>query len=143
MNCRHVLNTLSAYIDRELPGEEMLSVRSHLERCPDCLQEMESLKEIKTSLNALPMHEPRVDLASDILRQIHASEPEAPRPFAWGVMIATSVAAAALALFLFNTYFGASSQPQLADDREFDYSSDHGLRSPGIDGGAPLVPVSR
>ena len=36
MNCGRVSNQLSAYIDRELTGAEMLSVRGHLGDCDSC-----------------------------------------------------------------------------------------------------------
>ncbi|MFN3652716.1 MAG: anti-sigma factor family protein [Armatimonadota bacterium] len=47
MLCNRVQNLLSAYIDSELTGQEMLSIRGHVERCPDCRQELESLRGVK------------------------------------------------------------------------------------------------
>ncbi len=44
MNCFKVSHHLSAYLDSELTGSEMLAIRSHLGICPHCRAELESLK---------------------------------------------------------------------------------------------------
>ena len=43
MNCGRVSNQLSAYLDRELTGTEMLQIRSHLTECDRCRSEHEAL----------------------------------------------------------------------------------------------------
>ena len=48
MHCGRVSNLLSAYIDRELAGAEMLPIRHHLDVCPGCAAEHESLRRVKS-----------------------------------------------------------------------------------------------
>lgn len=47
MNCCKVSRLLSAYIDSELTGAEMLSIRDHMRTCSSCQREYESLKSVK------------------------------------------------------------------------------------------------
>ena len=47
MNCHKVQSLASAYIDGELAGVEMLTVRRHLNECTDCSGEYESLLKMK------------------------------------------------------------------------------------------------
>ncbi len=66
MNCNRTKSLLSAYIDSELTGQEMLTIREHLGRCQSCQSEKDSLLRVKQLLSALPEHAPRTDLALDI-----------------------------------------------------------------------------
>jgi hypothetical protein len=78
LNCRRVNSLLSAYIDGELTGEEMLTVRAHLGYCPDCQMEHEALLQTKRLLTSLAMRTPRAELESLLVMEI---EREARRPF--------------------------------------------------------------
>lgn len=143
MNCQISQNSLSAYLDRELPGDEMLSVRSHVERCAECQAELESLRRMKSALGSLPMAEPREGLESEILRRVRAEQPAAPR-VPMGLMVATSVAAAVLAVFAFNAFFGVKPAGQYArEETTFDQASDTAVTSPDFGSHAPLIPVGR
>lgn len=53
MNCRRINSLLSAYLDSELTGAEMLSVRDHLDRCDACREEYEALRETKRLVASL------------------------------------------------------------------------------------------
>ena len=59
MNCRRVNNLLSAYVDAELTGAEMLEIRGHLARCSACQREHEALQQTKRLLGALALRTPR------------------------------------------------------------------------------------
>jgi anti-sigma factor RsiW len=65
---------LSAYIDGELTGQEMLNVRGHISRCRECRDEHYSLKTMKYLLSSLPEKEPRPEwvayLAESVARPI-------------------------------------------------------------------------
>lgn len=143
MNCQFAQNRLSAYLDRELTGDQMMAVRSHIELCGECQSELASMKAVKHGLRDLPMIEPRETLAADILRKTREDRREsAPVPF--GLMVATSVAAAVLAVLLFNVFFGPRTGPQYVDqDSRFDAASDSAVTSPDFGGHAPLIPVGR
>jgi len=69
MNCGRVTNQLSAYIDRELTGAELLSIRSHLGGCDSCRAEYEALNRLKTMLGRLGTPEPRSDFVASTLRR--------------------------------------------------------------------------
>lgn len=58
MNCGRVSNQLSAYLDRELTGLEMLQIRSHLRDCVRCRAEGEALGRMKMLLGRLRSMEP-------------------------------------------------------------------------------------
>lgn len=143
MNCQFSHNRLSAYLDRELTGDQMIAVRTHVEQCNECQRELEALRSVKHGLRDLPTLEPRETLAADILRMARQDRAHsAPVPF--GVMVATSVAAAVLAVLMFNLFFGARSRAQYVDqDTRFDAASDSAVTSPDFGGHAPLIPVGR
>ncbi len=77
MNCRRVHGLLSAYIDREVTGREMLVIRAHLAQCPDCADECESLSCTKEAVAALRTRAPQSDLETLILTRV-ARERRAP-----------------------------------------------------------------
>jgi anti-sigma factor RsiW len=79
MNCGRACNQLSAYIDRELTGAEMMQIRRHLGDCDGCRAEYESLCRMKMLLGRLPAPEPRPDFVAAALRR---SEGQAAAPFA-------------------------------------------------------------
>jgi len=60
MLCCRVLNLLSAYFDQELTGAQMLEIRRHLNGCPSCRAEHDSVQKVKTLFAALgPVEPPR------------------------------------------------------------------------------------
>jgi putative zinc finger protein len=69
MHCGRVSNLLSAYIDRELAGTEMLQIRRHLDLCSGCAAELESLRRVKSVLSAAPPHEPSGDVVAAVMRR--------------------------------------------------------------------------
>ncbi len=77
MNCRRTRSLLSAYIDREITGYEMLEMREHLGRCTECRSEHESLLTVKRLLSALPDKEPRVEMLWSIDRVVSRNPVEA------------------------------------------------------------------
>jgi len=58
MNCKSVQNRLSAYVDRELGGDELLQIRAHISACPDCQAEADALRSLKFLLNGMGCPEP-------------------------------------------------------------------------------------
>jgi len=76
LNCRKVSSLLSAYIDRELTGEEMLDIRGHLGTCSVCRAEQESLVQTKRLLSSLALQTPRAELEQ--LLVVHAERETTP-----------------------------------------------------------------
>lgn len=70
MNCRHVVNLMSAYLDSELTGAEMLEIRRHLNECSECREEYESLKMTKLAIARLRTVTPSRDLAASIVQKL-------------------------------------------------------------------------
>ena len=71
MNCRRVVNLMSAFVDGELTGTEMLAIRRHIGDCPECARERESLRMTKLALARLRTVAPREDLAACIVRKLN------------------------------------------------------------------------
>lgn len=81
MNCGRVSNQLSAYLDQELSGMEMLQIRSHLSSCDRCRAEQESLRRMKLLLGRLRSIEPPPVLREAAVRRFEQTggRPQAPR----------------------------------------------------------------
>lgn len=73
MNCRHVKKHLSAYVDCELAGDEMLIIRHHLTGCDECSAEYENIKKTKHLLSSLQTVIPREAFCGDIINNIGLS----------------------------------------------------------------------
>ena len=74
MNCNKVEQLLSAYIDSELSGVEMLKIRKHLQTCAECqILEIE-LRSLKQLLMESPVV-PEIDISERILLAVNAIEP--------------------------------------------------------------------
>jgi predicted anti-sigma-YlaC factor YlaD len=78
MNCGRVSNQLSAYIDRELTGAELLSIRSHLSGCDSCRAEYEALNRMKTILGRLGTPEPRPGFVAATVRRFEPAGSGSP-----------------------------------------------------------------
>jgi anti-sigma factor RsiW len=76
MLCGRVTNLLSAFIDSELAGAEMLQVREHLAACAACRQEQASLLEMKSLLGQMPAATPRRDLVGATVGRWQAEQAE-------------------------------------------------------------------
>lgn len=63
MNCKTVQARLSAYLDRELSGDELLRMRAHLAECEECRLEESQLRTLKSMLGEMSAPEPPDDLA--------------------------------------------------------------------------------
>jgi len=61
---------MSAFVDGELTGTEMLAIRRHIGECPDCREEYESLRMTKHAVAMLRTVAPREDFAASILRNL-------------------------------------------------------------------------
>jgi anti-sigma factor RsiW len=49
---------MDCYLDGELSGCEMLALRNHVANCPDCAQELQAIRILKTELAALNLNRP-------------------------------------------------------------------------------------
>lgn len=87
--CRTHYESLSALLDGELAGEELMAVEAHLEGCPSCMSEFRSLK---ASFEIVEKNLPVLGVEARVWREIEAEinadlgvrqtvpTPEKPRP---------------------------------------------------------------
>ena len=61
---------ISAYVDGELTGTEMLEIRRHMSECPQCEHEHESIRAMKHAVSLLRTVPPRQDFAHSIIRRL-------------------------------------------------------------------------
>lgn len=151
MNCRTAQNLISAYVDGELCGVEMLRLRDHLAQCKDCHAEVEELKAVKRLLSGQnPIDVPsgfEERLAAFVLRDEQPARREVPT---WRLALLSSVAAAVV-VFSFLQVFGHQQRGETqmtasTDDAPvaFDVNRDQ-LYASGLDqfgGQGPVLPAS-
>lgn len=71
MNCWRVQHLLSAYIDSELTGTEMIAVRHHIDSCEACKREYASILAVKKCLGLMATKRPvSKDLANKICSRV-------------------------------------------------------------------------
>lgn len=150
MSCRNAQVLLSAYIDGELAGGEMMRVREHLRSCPECRSEFEEVRAVKTMLGNTGEVEVPTGLEERLMAAVMSQEApaRAERPI-WGWALASSFAAAAIALALLQ-FGGRSSAPTGVEARSkptesiaFDVSQDQSVYGSDLFGGqGPVMPAS-
>jgi len=113
MYCSRIQRLLSAYVDSELGGGEMLAVRSHLARCLECQQHHDRLVRMKRMLSVLPSHRPPAGCIERLLTLLCQQDPISqygigqileewrynPRRPVWMASMAVGVALGLLLLF--------------------------------------------
>ncbi len=61
---------MSAYVDGELTGNEMLAIRRHINLCGDCQAEYQSVMAVKKAVANLATARPKPNLLADILSRL-------------------------------------------------------------------------
>lgn len=120
MNCGKVQNLLSCYIDRELPGVEMLHIQRHLDTCSECRREYQTLLSVKRLLSEMPAVSPPESLEERLVEKVLGSPaparsralPWLPRPLWRPLAVAAAVAAIALGVW----YLGEQIRPSSGAD---------------------------
>ena len=70
MSCKAIRYKLSAYLDGELAGFDMLDIRSHLHRCRACELEYDELRRLKRLMANFPDTDPGVDFARELKNKV-------------------------------------------------------------------------
>jgi anti-sigma factor RsiW len=96
MSIHRIQHDLSAYLDGELPPEEMADVRRHVAQCQACQDELEELRSTKKLLSRLAQPE----LPPDFARELWSRIEQKPRQRRWMWLPRPAVALAAIALAL-------------------------------------------
>lgn len=102
MNCRQIESNLSAYLDGELCGSEMLQLRSHLHTCATCSQELEALRTTRRLIGALPEPEPDDEFCARLMAKVleHKSANRSRVPWGHVALVSSLAAACAIALVM-------------------------------------------
>ncbi|MBL8069015.1 MAG: zf-HC2 domain-containing protein [Armatimonadetes bacterium] len=109
-SCYRCKSLLSAYLDRELGGEEMIALRDHMAQCPECALEFEELRAVKAALIRVPQVEPSEDLLSRIQSEVFTDS--APVPVSKTRVAAGLGMAAAIAFLMFAVLGWVEAQRQ-------------------------------
>lgn len=137
---------VSAYLDRELDGGEMLSLRRHMEECSECRAELEELRLARHALRGLCEVEPSAGF-EDRLRVAVMGRPAAvprPRLALIGAMAVSSCAAALAAWFVFHSQSRPPAPGFASREPAFEASSDlaYGVGSDAFSSHVPVVTAS-
>jgi anti-sigma factor RsiW len=150
MNCNAVQSRLSAYLDRELAGDELLQLRSHLSRCDECRAEEQALRDLKLVLGNMSAPEPSADFADRLCATVLKQKADRPAwTFGRSALAFGSVAACSMmATLMFLNAAGAGSAGGVASqppvkDLAFEVQRDQ-VFSVGFDPteGAPVISVT-
>ncbi len=135
MNCKNAQALLSAYLDEELSGREMLDIREHLHQCEACAEEVRCVQAVKRILSAAPVPEPSADFENRLVSRVLQAVPATAQPKRLSVVALTGIAAASMlaTMLLLNTMHRESpvvdphdsiATDLLRRDRMYDVSSD-------------------
>jgi len=112
----HLNEQLSAYLDGDLTGEDLVSTEAHLAGCAECRAELEGLRRVVRRAAALDDRPPERDLWAGIARQIATPStadviPFAPRTRRFAFTM-PQLAAAAVALMAMSAGAAMLLQPR-------------------------------
>jgi anti-sigma factor RsiW len=102
MTCAECIDNLGAYVDGELPPDEVARVEQHLRTCSDCARAHRKLVDTSTQVKAALMRYEAPDVLKARIRASLVSDPgelAVPRrslPVAWGTRWSRTIAAAAV-----------------------------------------------
>ncbi|MBL8086562.1 MAG: zf-HC2 domain-containing protein [Chthonomonas sp.] len=102
MNCAKFQALMSAYVDGELGGKEMLAVRAHIERCPACAAELSATREVKQALSSMGSVEVPEGFEDRLVNVVMSKQrgPLQSVPTRWKVAMAGTLATAAAAVIV-------------------------------------------
>jgi anti-sigma factor RsiW len=143
MNCRNTQTLLSAYVDCELTGEQMLEIRRHLADCSECREEEAEMVLLKTMLSGTPLIEPPADFEERLMQAVFQTNRE-EEPITMGQTISllsgVSLVAAALTLLMLNFLAAPATQPPSANSSIALMTDDQAsLSASDPFGGTPVV----
>jgi anti-sigma factor RsiW len=140
MNCRNCEQLLSAYLDNELGGDQMLKLRGHLAECNCCREELEQLRELKAMLASVPSIEPRAGFEERLSARVFEIPVQRSNRLAWA---AVSLAAAACVFAILSTQFTKpdTSSQNLVSNSQTTLQEDQALAAAGdpLSGQPPMV----
>src|SRR5579862_8446561 len=118
MNCKNVQSMLSAYIDDELGGQEMLVVREHVVMCHACADELQAVEGVKRLLSNSPIPEPSAGFENRLVKSVLAATKTPAEQRRLSLLALTGIAAASMLatlLFLSSTRGSQASVSEHTD----------------------------
>lgn len=115
MNCDEVRNRLSEYLDGELTPLERSELASHIERCPACASELDTIKRTVELVRSLPRLCAPPKLAPELKRRVSAST----TVFTKRLFALAGAAAVILVAFLLVLNFIGESETPISEVKEF------------------------
>lgn len=112
MNCNVAKAKLSALVDGELDGNEMIALRRHLDGCQPCQREYRELRMVKMLMGDLPVVEPPFGLENRLIAALDRPKTRTLPIFRLWVPAAAAVAAAVLTFVLLGNLQG---EPKVAE----------------------------
>jgi anti-sigma factor RsiW len=144
MNCNSVQTRLSAYLDRELSGNELLELRAHLADCRECRIEETELRNLKMMLGGLEAPAPSDDLADRLCCAMLQESRKVETRWSWRKPVITFASVAAVSMiatfFIFSLRTDKTVQP--GQDITFDVARHEAFDVAGDPMGAPVVSVA-
>lgn len=102
LNCRQANRLLSAYLDRELSGDEMLAVREHVNQCTECSVELEQTRKLKSLLSSARTVKPDPSVYSRVKESVYGpTMTKVQRQRGWALLALTACASALTAAMVF------------------------------------------
>lgn len=117
MNIHENTALLDAFVDGELTSEEMISVQSHLDECPECRAYVDDVLVIRASFPSEDDVEMPVDFAETVMKAVAEapqSRPKKRQP--WGKLAAAAACLAVIVLMQRGGLTGGSGNTSAACD---------------------------
>ena len=117
MNIHENTALLDAFVDGELTSEEMISVQSHLDECPECRAYVDDVLEIRASFPTEDDAEMPADFAETVMKAVAEaprSRPKKRQP--WGKLAAAAACLAVIVLMQRGGLTGGSGNTSAACD---------------------------
>lgn len=112
MNCPRCQSQISAYVDGELTGQEMLLMRRHLADCSECSQALAEDRQVRGLLAGMARPAAPDHLDARLAQAVLQPARSMPAWQGWGMGAAVAAAAAISAWLVFNSQ--ASGEPGIA-----------------------------
>lgn len=144
MNCEMLQSRLSAYLDGELSGRDMLAIRSHIHQCPECAQVLEIERMTKEALSGIPTIEPPADFEERLIAKVMAQPTRSSRTWQLGAaFVMTSVAACAVTLGYLQSSKTSVKPPTVASSFELQKQEALDASYDPYNGGMPVITASK
>jgi predicted anti-sigma-YlaC factor YlaD len=144
MNCNSVQTRLSAYLDRELTGSELLDLRAHLAECRECRAEETELRNLKTMLGGLEAPQPSDDLCDRLCCAVLQEARKSDSRWTWRRSVLTfgTVAAASMLVTFFILSLRGAKPEVVGQDVTMDVARHQAYDIASDPMGAPVVSVA-